>query len=104
MTAYRWVYREEIKPWLVADMLICRRELPRSLAGSALEVVDHLAFVGKLLSRQGEADRLARRRLDKLGRTSIDSVFAQGLHEYLESFLIENAMIDRAIAAQFKFG
>ncbi|NIJ08935.1 putative alpha-E superfamily protein [Sphingomonas vulcanisoli] len=103
-TAYRWLYREELKPWLVADMLICRRELPRSLAGSALEVVGHLAFIGKLLSRQGEADRLARRRLDKLGNTSIDSVFARGLHEYLESFLIENAMIDRAIAAQFKFG
>ena len=103
-TAYRWLYREELKPWLVADMLICRRELPRSLAGSAVEVVEHLAFVGKLLGRQGEADRLARRRLDKLGRASIESILAQGLHEYLESFLIENALLDRAIAAQFKFG
>ena len=103
-TAYRWLYREELKPWLVADMLICRRELPRSLAGSAAEVVDHLAFIGKLSSRQGEADRLARRRMDKLARTSIENVFAEGLHEYLESSLIENAMLDRAIAAQFKFG
>ena len=103
-TAYRWLYREELKPWLVADLLILKRELPRSLAGSAEEVVDHLAFIGQRLSRQGEADRLARRRRDDVARISIDSVFGQGLHEYIECFLVENARIDQAIAAQFRFG
>ena len=102
-TAYRWLYHDELKPWLVADMLLLRAELPRSLAGSAEEVVQHLAFIGRRLGRQGEADRLARRRQQALARTSIDSVFGQGLHEYLEAFVIENAAIDRAIAAQFKF-
>ena len=103
-TAYRWLYRDELKPGLVADMLILKSELPRSLAGSADEVVQHLGFIGKRLGRQGEADRLARRRQQALTRTSIDSVFEQGLHEYLEAFVVENAQIDRAIAAQFKFG
>ena len=32
-TAYRHIYREALKPWLVADFLIFRREMPRSLAG-----------------------------------------------------------------------
>lgn len=103
-TAYRWLYRDELKPWLVTDMLILRGELPRSLAGSAEEVVQHLGFIARRLGRQGEADRLARRRREQLGRTSMDSVFSQGLHEYIESFLVENAMLDRAIAAQFRFG
>lgn len=103
-TAYRWLYREGLKPWLVADMLILRAELPRSLAGATEEVVNHLAYVGKLLGRQGEADRLARRRQGTLNRTSIDSIFGQGLHEYLEAFVIENGQLDRAIAEQFRFG
>ncbi len=103
-TAYRWLYRDELKPWLVADMLILKGELPRSLAGAADEVVQHLAFIARRLGRQGEADRLARRRRDLLARTQIDSVFDQGLHEYLAGFVIENAMLDRAIAAQFRFG
>jgi len=30
-TAYHWVYRESLKPWLVADLLILREEMPRSL-------------------------------------------------------------------------
>jgi uncharacterized alpha-E superfamily protein len=32
LTAYHWVYRDSIKPWLVADLLILREEMPRSLA------------------------------------------------------------------------
>src|SRR5229473_1724875 len=32
LTAYPWVYRESVKPWLIADLLILRDELPRSLA------------------------------------------------------------------------
>jgi uncharacterized alpha-E superfamily protein len=85
-------------------MLVLKSELPRSLAGSAEEVLGHLAFIGRRLGRQGEADRLARQRQMTLARTSIDSVFSQGLHEYLEAFLVENARLDRAIAAQFRFG
>ncbi|WP_420142848.1 alpha-E domain-containing protein [Sphingomonas sp.] len=102
-TAYRWLYRDELKPWLVADMLILRPEMPRSLAAATEEVVSHLAYIGKRLGRQGEADRLARRRQTTLARTSIDSIFGQGLHEYLEVFVRENAQLDRAIAAQFRF-
>ncbi len=30
-TAYHWVNRESLKPWLVADLLILREEMPRSL-------------------------------------------------------------------------
>jgi uncharacterized alpha-E superfamily protein len=103
-TAYRWLYRDGLKPWNVADMLILRPEMPRSLAGATEEVVGHLAFIGRRLGRQGEADRMARRRQGVLSRTGIDSVFGQGLHEYLEAFIVENAQLDRAIAQQFRFG
>ncbi|WP_116091067.1 alpha-E domain-containing protein [Sphingomonas crusticola] len=102
-TAYRWLYREGLKPWLVADMLILRSEVPRSLAGAIEEAVQHLAYIGKRLGRQGEADRLARRCQTTLSRTSIDAVFGQGLHEYLEAFVVEASQIDRAIGQQFRF-
>ncbi len=32
LTAYHWVYRETLKPWLIADLLILNESLPRSLA------------------------------------------------------------------------
>ena len=60
VTSYRWLYREGLKPWLVAELLIKRRELPRSLAASTDEVVTVLNALGKATGLQGEADRLAR--------------------------------------------
>ena len=32
LTAYHWVYRDNLKPWLVADLLILNEQMPRSLA------------------------------------------------------------------------
>jgi uncharacterized alpha-E superfamily protein len=102
--AYRLLYRDALKPWLVADLLIFRRELPRSLAGSAAETVDLLSELGDRTGRQGEADRLARARLREFEEGNIDQLFQAGLHESLRRFIAENAAIDAAIAHQFRFG
>ena len=103
VTSYRWLYREGLKPWLVAELLIKRRELPRSLAASSDEVVTLLNSIGKSTGLQGEADRLARQRQSTLNRTSTDTIFARGLHEYLSAFISENAMLHQAIGNQFRF-
>jgi uncharacterized alpha-E superfamily protein len=102
-TAYRTIYRQALKPWLVADLLVFRRELPRSLAASAAETVALLAEFGSRSGRQGEADRLARRRLIRLEGGTIDQLLQQGLHETLARFIRENAALDQAIASQFRF-
>ncbi len=103
VNAYRWLYREGLKPWLVTELLILRRELPRSLAACAEEVVQHLAGIGRETGSQGEADRLARNRHADFGNTTIEQIMSTGLHEYLENFLEANASLDGAIARQFRF-
>ena len=103
VNAYRWLYREGLKPYLVTELLILRRELPRSLAASAEEVVLHLNALGKQTGFQGEADRMARLRHARLGETKIADVTKRGLHQYLDEFLAENAAINGAIARQFQF-
>lgn len=101
--AYRLFYQDTLKPWLVADMLLFRGELPRSVFGASAEVVDLLAEIGGRTGRQGEADRLARLRHARLTETDIDSVFSSGLHEFLKSYIAENAQLDAAISQQFRF-
>jgi uncharacterized alpha-E superfamily protein len=103
VNAYRWLYREGLKPWLVTELLILRRELPRSLAACTEEIVQHLSGIGKETGIQGEADRLARARHAAFGEAKVTDIVGQGLHEYLELFLEENARLDRAIAQQFRF-
>lgn len=103
-TAYRLIYHDTLKPWLIADLLIFRRELPRSLSASANETVALLAELGDRTGRQGKADRLARQRATRLMESNIETLFQQGLHEYLQRFVQENTALDQAIAAQFRFG
>lgn len=103
VTAYRWLYRNGLKPVQVAELLILRRELPRSLGASADEVVNYLGLLGKRTGLQGEADRLARQRQNAIGRSSINAIIAGGLHEYLTGFIVENSVINEAIGKQFRF-
>lgn len=102
-TAYRHIYSGPLQPWLVADLLVFRSEMPRSLAASAEEAVTLLsAFAGRS-GRQGPADRMARQRLARMQDLDIGTVFQGGLHEWLQAYVRENAALDQAIAKQFRF-
>lgn len=101
--AYRVLYPEGLKPWLVADMLIFEQKMPRSLIACALEAVSMLNAIAAVVGRQGPADRLARKRLAQLERLDIDAVFKSGLHQFLTQQSRETAALDDAIATQFRF-
>lgn len=101
--AYRHIYRGTLQPWLVADLLIFRREMPRSLAASADETVTLLSNFAGRSGRQGRADRMARKRLTNIQDLDIATVFQSGLHEWLQHHIRENAALDQAIAEQFRF-
>lgn len=103
VTAYRWLYNEGLTPANVIDLLLCRQELPRSLAGCVEEVVEILSLLAKRTGLQGEADRMARMRYARMQKTNSRQVIAGGLHQYLQAFNAENALISAAIARQFRF-
>ncbi|MEG3180432.1 alpha-E domain-containing protein [Sphingomonas sp. LT1P40] len=103
VTAYRWMYSDGLAPTNVTDLLICRTELPRSLAACVEEVVEQLNGLAKRTGLQGEADRMARARIARMQKTRASEVIVSGLHEYLEAFIRENAMLHAAIARQFRF-
>jgi len=46
LTAYHWVFRESIKPWNVADLLILRPQMPRSLISCYDNIVRFLDAIG----------------------------------------------------------
>lgn len=104
VTAYRWLYREGLKPWLVAELLVLRDELPRSLIASMKQAVEQLTRIGQRTGSQGEADRLARRQRNEMQQIDAEMLIQGGLHEYLQQFVGQLAVLDRAIAQQFRFG
>lgn len=103
VNAYRWVYRDGLKPWLVADLLILRREMPRSLAACMGDVVLLLDLLARQSGRRGLAHRLANTLNLQLSRGNIHAIFQDGLHEFLQGFIAENNRLGDGIAEQYLF-
>lgn len=101
LTSFHWVYRETVKPWLVADFLILRPEQPRSLVSVYGSINQFLNMLAENYGRQGPSQRIARATFAKLGNTKIDGLFQSGLHEFLEEFLSENNRLGDALAEQY---
>jgi uncharacterized alpha-E superfamily protein len=101
LTAYHWVYRDNLKPWLVADLLILRDEMPRSLASCYEAIVRNLDSVGESYGRTGPAQRQARGIRTNLQNSRIEGVFQHGLHEFISDFIRENNRLGASITEQF---
>ena len=104
LTAYRWVYRDSVKPWLVADLLILNQQIPRSLAscyGDVLRYLDLLAVAAG--GRRGPAHRLASSEHARLKGLRIEGIFKDGLHEFLNEFISGNNRLGDAIANWYLF-
>jgi uncharacterized alpha-E superfamily protein len=82
---YRKTYRDVITPERVAELLILRGEMPRSLMACVTEVVNNLSQVHNEVSR--ETERFAGRLHAGLRFNSIDDIMRRGLHDYLTEFL-----------------
>jgi uncharacterized alpha-E superfamily protein len=82
---YRKVYRNVILPEKVAELLILRPDMPRSLAACMNEVVANLRLVAN--EQSSETLRRAGRLQSDIRYGRIDEILATGLHAYLTQFL-----------------
>ena len=101
LSAYRWVYRDNVKPWLVADLLVLNRQMPRSLASCQASIVRNLERLADDYGRRGPAQRLAVARLQQFNEADMAQIFQSGLHEYITAFLHQNNLLGEAISEQY---
>jgi len=91
---YRKVYRDVITPARIAELLMLRGDMPRSLLACMDEVVQNLAEVRNGVS--ADTERLAGRLRAALQFSNIDDILEAGLHETLTRFLADiNQLGDR---------
>jgi uncharacterized alpha-E superfamily protein len=101
LTAYHWVYRQSIKPWLVADLLILKPDMPRSLIACYDNLVFFLDHIGRAYGRQGQAQRQARDIYERLQKSTTREIFQSGLHEFITGFVEENHKLGETIGVQY---
>src|SRR5882724_3839912 len=101
LTAYHWVYRENVKPWLIADLLILKDEMPRSLASCFHNLVQNLDYIARAYGRQGPAQRQARAIRARIENCRMEEIFQTGLHEFIGDFIGDNNRLGAAITEQY---
>ncbi len=101
--SYRHVYHDRYKAWNIADYLILRQEMPRSLrfcAHYTRQTLKSLAdLCGTRVMAHDEADRLHSMLLDN----TLDKILERGLHEILTEFIAANNRITESLSEGYNF-
>jgi uncharacterized alpha-E superfamily protein len=103
LRTYRRVYRSRVEPLRVAELMILRHDLPRSLHFCLQQVDRYLDQLGESLGARGEAHRLAGEIHARLRYGRIDAIFRDGLHEFLTGFVAGAATLSDEIGRHFLF-
>ena len=96
---YHHAYQEPIAPVRVAEMLIFNDAFPRSLHACVNDVLELLGLIGG--PRGAEAQRLAGELHARLHYGTIESVFSQGLHQFLTDFIADNITLGNEIKSAY---
>jgi len=97
--SFRKVYRDAITPLRVAELLILRVDIPRSLHFCMHDVYEILRTVQN--SYSGEATRQSGEVHAALKFGRVQDIFAKGLHEYLTDFLNATSRLSAEINSAF---
>lgn len=95
--AYREVYSGVIEPRRVAELLVLRRDMPRSLFACTSEILEILQ---KLRAHAGCA-RVAMQIHERLQRNRIDGILRSGLPRFLNGFITRNNELHGMIGQEF---
>jgi len=98
LRAYHWVYHDRLKPWLIAELLMLRPEMPRSLMSCHDQIVSHLNLLAEAYGgKRGECHRIAGAMHARLRYGRIQDIFQSGLHEFLTDFIDRSIVLGNEI-------
>ncbi len=94
LRAYHWVYHDRLQPWHVAELLILRREMPRSLISCYDQITRYLDLIAEAYGgKRGECHRLAGEAHARLRYGKIQQIFQAGVHEFLTEFIDRSSQL-----------
>lgn len=103
LRAYYHVYRDNVRPWHIADFLLTNRVFPRSLAYSIGQMRYHMGRLAIEHGREMPCHRSIELFDDRLARMGEGAIFQYGLHEFVVESLAELNQVSREIGEAYHF-
>jgi uncharacterized alpha-E superfamily protein len=101
--AFRWKNGGEITPKAIAAFLILDDQSPRSLSFCWGKIDDNLSYLAGQYGERRPSNELASQNRAWLADRTIDSIFDEGLHEFLGQFIRSTGEVAEAIETDYRF-
>ncbi|MBR9764390.1 MAG: alpha-E domain-containing protein [Rhodobacteraceae bacterium] len=101
--SFRWLHEGDIGPKTIADFLILDRRMPRSLAFCYAKLVGNLNYLNGPDESELPCLRMASQTHARLSGRTIDSVFDEGLHEFLKTAISDTGRLASQVQEDFRF-
>ena len=101
--SYQHVYHDRYKAWNIADYLILRPEMPRSLTFCFSHITRTLDMLADSYERRLSCHEAAARVNAMLTGNNMDNIFQRGLHEFLTEFIDRNNSLTEALSESYNF-
>ena len=102
--AFRHLYSRIVDPRGVVDLLVLNEKSPRALVTALGEIAAALDTLASALPVQQALAAQARAAHARLRATSVEAIFAQGLHDWLTGFIVETNLMAEETSSAFGFG
>ncbi len=98
---YRRIYRSSLDPMKIAELMMLRRDVPRSVHHCLWMVDLNMRELADAYGTRGEADRLAGELHARLRYARIDRIYEIGLHKFLGGVRADIGTLSDTIGRQF---
>ncbi|OWU83338.1 A alpha-helical domain with a conserved ER moti [Oceanicola sp. 22II-s10i] len=101
--SFRWLNEAETTPMAIAQFLILDKRMPRSLAFCYSKLTGNLGYLAQKHVGGLPSLDLAQEIYAKIDNRQIETVFEEGLHEFLENRISDTARLASQIQEDFRF-
>jgi len=101
--SYRHVYHDRYRASNIADFLILRPEMPRSLVFCASAVEQTLETLADIYGQRLACHDAVAGLCGMMRDTSMDEIFTRGLHEFLDEFIARNNNVTECLSESYNF-
>nr|WP_110721838.1 alpha-E domain-containing protein [Cognatishimia maritima] len=101
--SYSWLHGAETSAASIANFVLLDARMPRSLAFGTKRIGTYLRDLEEDYGVRHDCHAMAETLCRKVEKRSIESVFDEGLHEFLSSFISDTAKLAGQIEKDFRF-
>jgi uncharacterized alpha-E superfamily protein len=94
---------DDISPMSIADFLIFDSRFPRSLSFCSRILEENLGYLAKDYGTRLPCHDMIDAQRERLRSSTIETVFEEGLHQFITSFIRENNAIGLQIEQDYRF-